>query len=142
MANSWYKQLLVMLVIGSGLICSMAAVSKTKTPPAPKDFVVKGDASKGKELFDANCALCHGSRGDGKGLGGRDLNPPPRNFTNAKDMQERSDWRLFRVITDGGEKNGLSSQMASYKNVLTEQNIKDIILHIRTFAKSEKPTAH
>ncbi len=138
MAKPWYKKFFIALLIGGSLIFSMAAAKKIKIPPAPKGFTVKGDASQGKELFTANCTLCHGSHGDGKGLGGRDLNPPPTDFTNAKDMRERSDWRMFRVITDGGEKTGLSSQMASYKSVLTEQNIKDIILHIRTLAKKEK----
>ncbi|MEI6805839.1 MAG: cytochrome c [Myxococcaceae bacterium] len=100
----------------------------------PKGFSVKGDASKGKELFQTNCALCHGSKGNGKGIGGESLTPKPANFTDAALMKTKSDWELFSVIKDGGAKHGLSPSMASYQSVFTEQNIKEIIQYIRTFA--------
>ena len=35
---------------------------------------------KGKQLYDANCASCHGSTGSGDGVAGAVMNPKPRNF--------------------------------------------------------------
>lgn len=36
--------------------------------------------AKGKEIFNVNCAVCHGAEGKGDGVGGQALNPKPRNF--------------------------------------------------------------
>ncbi|MCX7998904.1 MAG: c-type cytochrome [Leptospiraceae bacterium] len=36
--------------------------------------------AKGKEVYEANCASCHGPNGAGDGPAGAALNPKPRNF--------------------------------------------------------------
>lgn len=36
--------------------------------------------ARGKEVYDVNCAVCHGAQGNGDGVGGAALNPKPRNF--------------------------------------------------------------
>lgn len=38
------------------------------------------EIAHGKEVFDVNCAVCHGATGNGDGIGGAALNPKPRNF--------------------------------------------------------------
>lgn len=105
-------------------------------PVQPKDFVLKVDAKnsgdeKGKDLFKANCAVCHGLNGNGKGLAGASLNPPPGDFTQPKKLKAKSDWQRFLVVRDGGEKYGLSPSMASYKTSMSEQDIKEIILFLK-----------
>jgi mono/diheme cytochrome c family protein len=37
--------------------------------------------SKGKALYQSNCASCHGTNGKGDGPASQGLNPPPRNYT-------------------------------------------------------------
>jgi mono/diheme cytochrome c family protein len=39
--------------------------------------------AKGKEVYETNCASCHGPNGAGDGPAGAALNPKPRNFAQA-----------------------------------------------------------
>lgn len=50
--------------------------------------------AKGKELYSANCASCHGDGGLGDGAAGETLNPPPRNFTDSEG------WKNGRKISE------------------------------------------
>lgn len=54
-----------------------AQVNATNTA-ANSDLVAKG-----KEVYEANCASCHGPNGAGDGPAGAALNPKPRNFALA-----------------------------------------------------------
>ena len=52
-------------------------------------------------LFGGNCAVCHGTRGQGDGNLHKSLVPPPANFTMSKRLFTRSDEKLFNEITHG-----------------------------------------
>lgn len=57
--------------------------------------------ARGKQLYDQQCASCHGVNGDGKGQQAADLNPPPINFHDIKRQKERSIWGLYSAISQG-----------------------------------------
>ena len=50
--------------------------------------------SKGKEIYAANCASCHGAEGRGDGIAGANLNPKPRNF------YEKDGWKNGRKLSE------------------------------------------
>ncbi len=52
-------------------------------------------------LFDRNCSVCHGKRGQGDGNLARTLEPKPRNFTDFGWMADKSPSHLFYSITFG-----------------------------------------
>src|ERR1035437_6196060 len=103
---------------------------------APKDAdngvnPLKGNAAateEGKKTFTQMCAVCHGDKGKGDGIGGLTLNPKPRNFTLAK-TQQQTDGALFWKLTEG------RTPMASYKDVLTSTQRWQLVNFIRTFKK-------
>jgi high-affinity iron transporter len=56
---------------------------------------------RGRVLFQANCALCHGVRGDGHGQRREGLDVQPRDFTDP-DWQKRTSRRhVFFAIREG-----------------------------------------
>jgi mono/diheme cytochrome c family protein len=56
---------------------------------------------RGRELFQANCALCHGVRGDGHGQRREGLDVPPRDFTDPDWRRRTSPRHVFFAIREG-----------------------------------------
>ncbi len=54
----------------------------------------------GRELYLRHCALCHGERGDGRGVR-RTLSSDPRSFTDPAWRRRTSPRRVYGVIRDG-----------------------------------------
>lgn len=95
----------------------------------------QGDIGKGKALYLEHCAACHGKEGKGDGPDAKDLNPKPRNHTDGNYMNRLRDNYLFTVVKNGGQAVGKSDQMSGWGNILTDQEITDLIAYIRTLAK-------
>jgi len=60
--------------------------------------------NEGKKFYEQVCASCHGSKGDGKGLAGAALTPPPTDFQ--KSLKEWPNTKgdpqkVFEVISRG-----------------------------------------
>ena len=56
---------------------------------------------RGRVLFQANCALCHGVRGDGHGQRRQGLDVPPRDFTDPDWRKRTSPRHVFFAIREG-----------------------------------------
>ncbi len=90
---------------------------------------------KGKLLYQVKakplpCKSCHGMTGDGNGSMARGFNPPPRNFTCTKTVNNVPDGQLYWIIKNGSPGTG----MLSYKD-LKDTQIWQIILHLRQLAQ-------
>ena len=122
---------------------SGACVQPRKTAKAPDAILTKtnplsssaGAIKAGKELFlktaqPVACVMCHGEQGDGKGLMGAALVPPPRNFTCGAMMRDISDGQLFWIIKNGSPGTGMMS-FAS----LPDEHVWQLIHYIRSLAK-------
>lgn len=96
------KKLFLVLVAGFFFTVSSFTPVMPKDPAPPKKTPEL--MGKGKKIFEQICAPCHGSKGDGKGLAGAVLNPPPTDFQkplkewpNTKGNLEK----IFEVISKG-----------------------------------------
>ena len=120
-----------------------ACVQLRTTAKAPEDVLIKtnplssptGAIQLGKELFHRTaqpvaCVMCHGEQGDGKGLMGAALVPPPRNFTCGTMMRDIPDGQLFWIIKNGSPGTGMMSFAG-----LPDEQVWQLIHYIRSLAK-------
>lgn len=88
-----------------------------------------GQAALGEQLYQQNCASCHGESGKGDGLAAANLSMP--NFTNQEYMAARSADAFFQAIT-----NGIAPSMPAYQAQLTDSERWALAAYLRslTFA--------
>lgn len=103
-----------------------------KTSPFTNDENV---VLAGQQIFEANCAVCHGLEGKGDGVGATNLNPQPANFTDHAMMNMVGDDYLFWRISEGGVIEPFNSAMPSWKTSLSEVETWQVISYIRTLPK-------
>jgi mono/diheme cytochrome c family protein len=105
--------------------------------PTPPDSMY---LSQGRYIYQRNCVMCHGKRGDGKGELGQSIVPPPRDFTIA-DFKFRSipgalpsDSDLERTISKGVA----GSAMPVFQGALTPREIHAVAQYIKDFSPKWK----
>lgn len=102
-------------------------VKELEVPDGTPEIVAEG-----KELYLANCALCHGDTGAGDGAGGAALDPPPRDLTDASGyLYGHLELGLYRTGMYGVPGTG----MAPWEGILSEDEQWAIGHYIRTIQK-------
>lgn len=92
------------------------------------------ELARGEEIFQTNCAVCHGPNGspdpDSQLVQG--LGVMPANFSDAlfNSREPAADWKM--VITHGGGALAFSDQMPAFGEVLTEDDIDAVLTYIKT----------
>lgn len=85
------------------------------------------DASaEGAKIFKTNCETCHGPQGYGDGPIGESLDPKPQNLAELQAVA--GDDYLYWRIAEGSP----GTSMPPWKNILTEEQIWQIVAFIRT----------
>jgi mono/diheme cytochrome c family protein len=93
-----------------------AAASQTSAAPVvPHGFTITPEEAaqknplrfseisveRGKKLYETQCSMCHGEKGDGKGDMVADLKINPPDFTKPETLAKRTDGELFAIIQLG-----------------------------------------
>jgi len=122
----------LLLVLGPGL---MSLTSTRQTPwvidakyKAMKN-PVKADAASiaiGKELYNKNCASCHGRTGLGDGVKARTLETFSGDFSKP-DYQNQTDGELFGKTKIGRD------EMPNYEGKFSDEDIWHMVNYSRTF---------
>ena len=117
-----------------GVLAVLAVVAATLGVGASSAFA-QGDASAGKAVYEAKCALCHGVKGDGKGPAADLLLPPPRDFTSgvykirSTANKVPTDQDIHRMVS-----NGMPGTSMPPWSVLPEKDRLSVVAYIKTFA--------
>ena len=100
-----------------------------KAYPVPLAPAQLPDLSRGSQLFQTNCAACHGPAGHGDGPAATSLDPKPVNFTDRNRARQRSSFALEQVIDQGIS----GTAMQSFSS-LPVQDRWDLAFKVGTFA--------
>ncbi len=94
----------------------------------------------GREIFAVRCVLCHGYGGQGEGIDGNNLEPPPANFTDedVRDKSMMTDGHWFWRLTAGVR----NSAMPMWGLLLSDQDRWDVIKYVQDTYTHPKPPAN
>ncbi len=92
---------------------------------------------RGEEIYQKQCASCHGIDGKGTGPLAQALSHPPADLTNNFHTSPgNGDAYLFWRVSEGGQVEPFKSQgsrMPAFKDVLSESERWDVLSYIHTF---------
>jgi mono/diheme cytochrome c family protein len=108
-----------------GLSVAVLAQDPAAKPAPKKTAATKGSATKGKEVFDQKCSVCHFADSDAKKIG-PGLKGISKRGTFTVNNNKVTDDNLKTWIENG------DSLMPPFKDVLDEQQIKDVIAYVKT----------
>jgi cytochrome c553 len=89
-------------------------------------------AADAKENYTKECAKCHGA--DGKGQTKMGKQSGAKDYTDPKVQAEMDDTRAAKQIKEGMKENG-KEKMKAYAEKFSDDEIKALIAHMRTFKK-------
>ena len=117
----------VILALTLGVL-SMLTVAYAQNAPEASE--------KGKEVYEENCAHCHGTEGRGDGSAAENLLPKPRDFTrglykirSTETGELPTDQDLFYIITEGMP----GSSMPGWETALSADERWEVVAYIKTF---------
>lgn len=104
----------------------------------PASYAAESNPIKeGEELYQKNCSVCHGDKGDGNTWVSHELNPKPKNFTDPLVITVMTRKRMRDSIINGRS----GTAMQAFKTQLSESEVNLIIDYIQTaFMKVDTKT--
>jgi len=118
-----------------GMLLAMALTMTTVLmTAAPMMTMAQTAPETGKEIFDQMCAGCHGTYGNGQEGTKSGFVPRIGTLANKEYMASVPDDYLKMIIKKGGAYMGKIATMPAWEKRLSDDEIKDIVAHIRTFA--------
>lgn len=117
----------------SGAILRLARSEEAPVAATPASFETASSMAAGK--FEMVCSRCHGLDGKGeRALDAQDGLAQRPDFTDAAWQTTTSDADIERMILEGGAAIGKSRDMPSFRGFLDEEELDEMVKHIRAFA--------
>jgi mono/diheme cytochrome c family protein len=92
----------------------------------------------GRELFEMNCASCHGMDGAGRSQQEVGFDIPLPDFRDCvfASREPNGDWAS--IIHEGGPRRAFNRMMPAFGDALSEEEIDQILVHVRTFCTDQR----
>ncbi len=116
-----FAAVVIVALAAAGAVLAQDAPAKK----APATASSKGSATRGKEIFDNKCGVCHYADSDAKKIG-PGLKGIGKRGTFTVNNNKVTDDSLKTWIENG------DTQMPPFKEVLEPQQIKDVVAYVRT----------
>ena len=123
---------------------SASPVSAAPAPEAPAAATpapLPYEARMGKVTFTHYCQTCHGETGAGDGFNAFNLDPHPRDLSDPEFQKKKSDADLADAVRRGGAGVGLSALMPPWGHTLSDRQVGEVVLYLRTFPALRKPAS-
>lgn len=98
------------------------------------------DAKNGKTLYESGCIACHGRKGDGAPQASVEFKQPDSfpDFTRCDQTTAETNAAYKDVIVHGGPKRGFSQIMPAFGELLSSEEIDDLIAYLRGFCTDKR----
>src|SRR4029450_1160181 len=87
----------------------------------------------GQQVYEKNCASCHGKTGAGDGAMGAELNPKPANLAGAEWKHGSTDGEIYTVIKDGVKGTG----MKAFNSKLATKDIWNVVNYVHSLSPAK-----
>ena len=130
----------------AGGLCALFVIRLLALPaPSESDRAAEyARYQKGKFVFEDNCILCHGPRGDGNGELAPTLNPRPRSFREG--MFKFRTTPFGKMPTDDDLRHtirtGLSGTAMGMFSHLSDEDVEALIVYVKSFSRRWKKAEH
>jgi len=91
----------------------------------------------GSKLYKENCTKCHGAAGNGDGRLAKSMSTKPFSFQDRKHMSQMKDGYLYWRTVEGGEHSPFKSKMPAYNNILTEEEVWQVLSYAHAFSHKQ-----
>lgn len=97
-------------------------------PPAAPVAAIAPALADGEQIYNRNCSVCHGDKGNTAFWAQNGLNPPPRNFTAHEALSTLTRERMIASVTHGRPGTG----MMPFSKRLSPEEVASVVTYIRT----------
>lgn len=128
---------LAIFVLSALVLSACGGGSPSASPNIPAEYAGKTNplgsdaAAAGQSIYVVQCASCHGESGKGDGPAGQALTPPAANLVES--VANFDDDYLHYRIAEGGTMDPYNSSMPPFKNVLSDEEIWQVVAYMNTF---------
>jgi mono/diheme cytochrome c family protein len=126
------RRLSIAIALAGAAACSRKTVPVAAPSAPPPSYEVR----LGHDVFVHYCSTCHGEAGAGDGFNAYNLDPHPRDISDPAFQKKKTDAELADTIRRGGAGVGLSSLMPPWGRTLSDRQVAEVVLYVRSLEKT------